>query len=186
MIKQEINYISKKKKKFLMMTLLWTTIVLCVFITGLVITGTRSTYFTLVATLFVLPLVQNMTRYIAFYRFKDPSIEYASILEQMQGNYQLFHGVIMPDDHTTVFFEHLIITSEKLYFLTYDKEIIQKYQSFFENKLLNKGIDPKNIHFVEIADLKSLNVIISQIEKQINKGSDGLENYSKLLEAMMM
>ncbi|MDF2877605.1 MAG: hypothetical protein K0S30_701, partial [Clostridia bacterium] len=141
MIKQEKNYIALKKKKFLKMTLLWAGAVSAVFFVGLIINGSRNSYFTLVAALFVLPLAQNGTRYLSFNRFKDPDHEFSKVLEGMKGSYHLYHGAIVVDTTATVLFEHLIITSRNIYFLTAAKERIEKHGSWLKNRLAAKGID---------------------------------------------
>lgn len=186
MIKQEINYIAKRKKKFLMMSFICGLVVAGFFITGLFIVKTRSNYFTLVAALFVLPLSQNMTRFISFSRFKDPDAEYGKLLEQMKGSYYLFHSAIMPDQTTTAFFEHVIVTSKSIYFLSYHEEIIQKYKIGLQSKLSAKGVALKNIHFIPISHFNSIKNTAFKIEKDACYRDEMLEQHAKLLEAMMM
>ncbi|MDF2596617.1 MAG: hypothetical protein K0R69_2958 [Clostridia bacterium] len=186
MIKQEKNYIAVKKKKFLIMTLIWIGAVSAVFFMGLIINGTRNTYFTLVAALFVLPLAQNGTRYLSFNRFKDPDEKHANVLEGMKGSYHLYHGAIVVDTTATVLFEHLIITSRNIYFLTSRKEAIEKHKSWLKQRLVAKGIDSKQVHFVHIDQINTVKNIALRIEKDACYTSEVLDQNSNIFKDMLM
>ncbi|MDF2613581.1 MAG: hypothetical protein K0S71_1367 [Clostridia bacterium] len=186
MIKQEKDYIARRKKKFLSMSLVWAGVVLVIFIAGLMLTKSRNNYFTLMAAIFVLPLAQNITRFISFNRFKDPDPEFASVLEQMKGSYQIFHSAIIPDTMGTILFEHLIVTSKSIYFLSYNKNSIDTNSGWIQNRLSAKGIPLKQIHFIHIASINNIKNTALKIEKDACYTSEILDQNTKVIETMLM
>ncbi len=186
MISQQSNYIKERKKKFLLGAMLWTALMLVVFFAGVFYLKTRNSHFTLVAALFVLPLAQNVTRFISFNRFKDPSPEAAEVIEGMKGSYHLFHSAIFTDSSATICFEHVIVTSKSIYFLTAREEVIEKYRSLIENRLEAKGISGKHIHFIHTRHTNSIKNAALKIEKDACYTSEGLEEYTKIIKNMLM
>ncbi len=186
MIKQEINYIAERKNKFLKMALIYAAIIIVIYTAGILIVKTRSSYYTLGAALFVMPLAQNIVRFMSFNRFKDPSVEFGAVLEAMKGSYHLFHSAIIPDHTVTVLFEHVIITSRSIYFLTYDENIILKHKSWLQNRLTAKGITLKDIYFIHITHMSSIKNAALKIEKDACYRGEMLDQHTKIIEAMIM
>ncbi|WP_069998157.1 hypothetical protein [Cellulosilyticum sp. I15G10I2] len=186
MIKQEINYITQRKNKFLKMSLIWAAVIIVIYVAGFILIKTRSSYFTLIAALFVLPFSQNIVRFISFNRFKDAPYEFGAILEGMRGSYNLFHSAIIPDNEATILFEHLIITSTSIYFLTYDPSILAKHRCWLENRLSAKGVAFKDLYFISVTDINSLKKAAFKIEKDAGYRSDVLDQNTKIIEAMLM
>ncbi len=183
---QNRNYISEQKKRYLRNTLLWTIVVVAAFFSGLIIFKTRESYFTVFSGVMVIGVALNFSRYIGFSKFKDGKEEYADLLESIKGNYKLFHSVIIPDNRGTAFFEHLMITSKGLYFLGYQDQVIRTCRLWLENKLASKGIPLEQMHFITLENTAHLKDIILEIEKDNGYLDERLEEYSKVINDLLM
>ena len=186
MIKQDENYIRSKKNRYLKMGLVWIGIVLAIFLAGVIVTKQRATYFTVVAAVLVIPLSQNLTRYVAFRKFNPPDKEHASILNRIKGDYYLYHGVLVPDAKTIHFFDHVMVTEKYIYFIAEDKETIDKVKNWIIETLSAKGITQKELKFINIKDEQNIKVVAKNIEKEIQPKATMIDEKSEILEAMMM
>lgn len=186
MIKQEKDDITKRKKKFLIMSLVWGCSVFAISLIGFIMTRSKNNYLSLIAIMLVLPLAQNITRFISVNRFKDPNPEYAAVLEQMKGSYQLFHSAVIADTMGTVLFEHLIVTSKSIYLLSCNKNSIDANSGWIQNRLSAKGIERKQIHFIHIASINNIKNAALKIEKDACYTSEVLDQNTKTVETMLM
>lgn len=186
MVKQTKDYIKEKKKKHLLHSILWGSIMLAIFIVGLVVMKTRNTEFTLVAALFTLPMALNLTRYFAYRKFKDPNPKHASLLEHMKGTYNLYHSVIIPDSTTTLYFEHVVVTSRNIYFITKDEAVITKAKPILNVRLTPKGITQGAQRFIHASDTTAIKNACLKIQKDACFSDEQMGNTSKILEVMVM
>lgn len=186
MIKQEKDYVKNKKKSYLKKSVLWGLCVIAIFGFSWYFTKQRANYFSLIAAVLVLPLALNLTRYISFRRFKDPDIEESKILDRMKGSYALYHSAIIPDTRETAYFAHLIITSRSIFILSDNKEGLQKSKIWVTQRFNSKGIELKNIHFIETNGIKSIKNAALKIEKDACYTSQELENRIAVIEAMLL
>ncbi|MGL6175325.1 MAG: hypothetical protein ACRC1P_12045 [Cellulosilyticaceae bacterium] len=186
MVKQDKTYIAKRKKHFLVQTVIWAVAIIVVFSIGILLTKERGNIFTIFAAIMTLGFAQNLTRFISFNRYKDPKIGHAEILEEMKGNLALYHGAIVPDTTMTVYFEHVVVTAKSMYFISSNKVLIQKTKSWLSNRLMNKGIGESSIHFVIASDEKAIKNASLKIEKDACLASDELEKNINIIEAMLM
>lgn len=186
MIKQDRNYIAKRKKHFLMFSGIWAIMIIGFFLVGIAITKSKGNMFTVLAAVMTLGLAQNITRFVSFSRYKDPKEKHSKILDNMKGSVGIYHGAIIPDTTATVYFEHIIVTSRSIYFISQDKELIQKTKSWLSNRLVSKGVPSENIHFVTATDSKGIKNASIKIEKDACYTSEGLDKNSKIIEAILM
>lgn len=186
MILQEKNYIKKQKKKYLIHSCIWTVVVFVLFGLGLLLTGTRSNYFTISACVIAIVAALFISRFISFNRFKDGDETRACILEAMKGNYQIFHSGIIIISGKTFCFEHIVLTSKGIYLIAYDKEKVKKHQLWIEKGLISKGISAKNIHFLMAPNEVCMKNIALRIEKDTGVMNEKLEEYSKILNEILM
>lgn len=186
MILQEKNYIKKQKKKYLIHSCIWTVVVFVLFGVGLLLTGTRSNYFTISACVMAIVAALFISRFISFSRFKDGDETRACLLEAMKGNYQIFHSGIIIDASGTSYFEHIVLTSKSIYLIAYDEAKMKKYQLWAEKCLINKGIPTKSIHFLVALNEISMKNIAHRIEKDACVTNEKLEEYSKILNEILM
>lgn len=186
MVKQQENYISNKKRGYLRNSIIWGSIVLIIFLTGVFVTKQRTNYFTLVAGVLVIPLSLNLTRYISFMTFNSPKKEHATILNQIKGDYYVYHGVVIPDAKTTHYFDHVILTGHYIYFIAENKETIEKVKNWIIDILSAKGITQKQIKFLHVKDEERMRAVAKNIEKEIRPKGNNLDAMSEILEAMIM
>lgn len=186
MIKQDENYIRSKKSGYLKRSLVWIGIVFAIFLVGIIVTKQRANYFTVVAGVLVIPLSQNLTRYIAFRKYNPPNKEHASILSSIKGDYYLYHGVLIPDSKTIYFFDHVIITEKCIYFIAEDNKNIEKVKKWIIEALSAKGISQNEIKFLNIEDEQYLRGAAKNIEKEMQPKGTTFDEKSEILEAMMM
>lgn len=186
MIKQDRDYIAKRKKHFLMLSGIWAVIMIGVFLLGLAITKDKGNIFTVLAAVMTLGLAQNITRFISFGRYKDPKEKHCKILDHMKGSLGIYHGAIIPDTTATVYFEHIIVTSRNIYLISKDKEMVQKTKNWLSSRLANKGINSGNIHFIIAGDSKGIKNASIKIEKDACYTSEDLDKNMKIIEAILM
>lgn len=186
MILQEKDYIKKQKAKYLKGTLFWTALVICIFVCGLMIMKKRESYFTVFAGVLVIGAALNVTRLIGFGKYKDGDVACAEILEGMKGSYDLFHSAIIPDTRGTTFFEHIVITSKSLYFITYSEECVKKNRLWLENKMESKGIAIKNVHVVKASNEREMKNLAVRIERDACYTSGKQNEYTTIINGMLM
>lgn len=186
MITQEKNYIQTRKKEFLVKSLIWAMIIIGLVMIGIVLTGNNGNIFTVLAAVSTLGFAQNLTRYISFRRFKDPEEKDASILEEMKGSLYIFHGTIIPDTTTTVYFEHIVVTAKSIYFISKDNTTIQKNKSWLALRLEKKGLQQTQLHFVTVADSKALKNASLKIQKDACYTNEELDKNKRIIEGILM
>ena len=186
MVKQKKNYIAEKKKKHLIKAGMWGCIIFVIMVTGILLLDTRASYFTVVAAVLVLPLALHITRFVAFVKYQDPSIDQAERLEQIKGNYVLYHSAIIADPLGTFYFEHIIVTAKNIYFITKDQQVIEKAKPILAVKLENKGVSAKSLHFIHVSQGKTIEKIACKIEKEANQVDEVLETTIKIIDGMLM
>lgn len=186
MVKQEKDYIGKQKKKYFIYILISTAVILAFFIFGIVLTGGRENIFTLASCFLVIMLALHISRLISYMKFKDGNAEYAEQLEQMKGSYNIFHSAIIPDVRATIMIEHIVVTSKSIYFLTQNEDVLKKNRLWLENRLVAKGIYLKAIHFIRLTDLISVKNAVSKIEKDALVSDNQLNEYTQIIEELLM
>lgn len=186
MILQEKHYIKKQKKKYTLHACLWTAVVLILFGTGLLLTGTRSNLFTISACVMAIVAALFITRLISFSRFKDGDEKMGQVLEAMKGSYHLYHSGILLDTKGTVYFEHIVVTAQNIYLITYEEKTSKKGCSWVIERLSSQGVPSKNIHFVVIKNETQMKGLAHRIEKDACYTSEKLDNYSKIMNETLM
>lgn len=186
MVLQEKNYIKKQKNKYLKGAIIWTILVIGVYATGMILIGSRASYFTVFAGVLVVGAALNITRFIGYGKFHDGDEAMAQILENMKGSYDIFHSAVIPDNRGTAYFEHIVITSRSIYLITYDEVKLKKFRLWLENKLASKGIPMKHIHIMAIKDSVAMKNLAIRIEKDACYTSNEQEEYTKIINSMLM
>lgn len=186
MVVQGRNYLRDKKKKHLIQLSIWGSLVFFTAVIGIVATGSRNNYFTVGAGLLIIPFAMHATQILTLLKYKDADPTYALQLEAMSGSYALFHSCILPDQRTTLFVQHIVITSRGIYSLDTDSERIQKVESLLKPRLVNKGIAEERMLFIHIKDRNTLEEIISKIEKETCFSDEQLGNTKNIVDAMIM
>lgn len=187
MIKQEKDYIKKQKKKYLIASLFWSIVVLIIFITGLVLTKTRANLFTVCACVMAVVASLFITRFISFSRFHDCDEERASMLEAMNGTYDLYHSAIIPYASGSAYFEHVVVTGTSIYFIAYSQAQVEKYRTWMQELLGTKGIGSSHLYFLVAKDSDQLRHHINHIEKEDKlAGKDRFQDYSSKVNEILM
>ncbi len=186
MIKQPKDYLAKKKKEHVIKSLMWGSIVLGIFMTGCLLTKQRANYFTVAAAVLVLPLALNITRGLAYRKYKDAKPCEAEILDDMAGNYHVFHSAVIPEATGIVFIEHIVVTSRSIYFLSSDEMLLKKEKPALILKLENKGFHSKQLHFIFIKEEQTMKNTAHKIEKEAYLTSEALEEMSGVIASMLM
>lgn len=186
MIKQKRNYIKEQKRNHLIKALIWAAVILIIVITGFVLLKTRTSYFTVVASVLVLPFALHITRFLAYGKYKDPCPKQAALLENMKGSYGLYHSAIIPDNTCTLYFEHIIATTKNIYFISSNKEMIQKAKPILTLRLENKGIQINKLHFIYAESGKTIKNIKIRVEKDACLTGEALKNTMKIIDGMLM
>lgn len=186
MVKQKKNYIKEQKKNHLVKALIWAAAILIIVMAGLVLLKTKASYFTVVAAILVLPLALHITRFVAYVKYKDPDPTEAALLEQMEGNYGLYHSAIIPDNTCTLYFEHIVVTAKNIYFISKNKEMIQKAKPILALRLENKDIQMNKLHFIYAESGKTIKNVTIRIEKDACLKGEALENTIKIIDGMLM
>ncbi len=192
-ILQEKNYIAKQKKKYWVYSIIWTAIVFATFICGLVITKTRKNLFTVSACLTAIVASLYITRLISFSRYKDGDLERAELLEKISGESHIYHSALIPLDKGTACFEHIMVTENKIYFITYTKEQVTKYGQSIQNLLGQFGISAQHVSFLVALDVSQMKQHANRITKEIenrnhtkSETSNKLETYSQKISEILM
>ena len=186
MIKQEKDYLAKRKKAYASKSLLWATLVGSIFIIGWYVTQQRANHFTLGAAILVLPLALNVTRGMAYRKYRDADPKWAEVLEEMKGSYHLFHSVLIPDVTSILNYEHVVVTSRAIYMITSDETIKKETQASIEAKLEAKGIAKKQCHVLLVKEIDALKKVVRKIEKDAFFVDEHLNQYSEMIEQMIM
>lgn len=187
MVEQGCHYVQEQKYKYFVRTLIWIAVVAFLFAVGLLLEGKRENYFTVIAGVLVLGIALDLSRYIGFRKFKDGKEEIARLLEGIQGHYHLVHSAIIPDTRGTAFLEHIVVTSERIYLISYDDKVIKKYRLLLENKLISKGIASQLLRFKVVQNQQQLEALITAIEKDASYLNDNnLQEYTKIINDLLM
>lgn len=187
MIKREKNYLAKKKKKYLIGTLIGLIIMLSVFLLGYALNKTRNNIFTVMAALLVLPAAQYMTQLFAILKFKDPDIETSNQLELIKGNYSLFHSVLIPNQRSVMYIDHILVTGTKIYCMMDSTTDLAISKDVFSKKMKAKGIPLRTIVYVEQSKIKDMRNFFKKIETNIAiQNEENLNEYTQLIAQMMM
>lgn len=186
MVIQGCHYVQEQKKKYLTHTLIWLIVVAILFGVGVLIAGKRENYFTVIAGVLVLGLALNLSRYIGFRKFKDGREEEAKLLEDMKGNYHLVHSAIIPHTKGTAFFEHIIVTSKRIYLISYSREMIKEFRLQLTNQLMTKGIALKALCFITIESKEELKDLILEIEEDAYDTDNNLGENAKIINDLLM
>lgn len=186
MVLQEKSYISKQKKKYMMHSCIWTAVVFMLFGAGLLLTGTRSNYFTVSACIMAIVAALFITRFISYNRFKAGEAAKAEILEQMKGDYHLFHSGIILDSRGTAYFEHLVVTARNVYLISYEGIKTKGQYRWLQETLSQKGIPVKSLHFLLAENEQQMKSIARIIEKDACFTDEKLDTYSKIISETLM
>lgn len=90
MIKSEkcqFGYINHKRKYQLIKTLIWLTIIVILFITGIIINGTKNNIFTVLASISALPFAKTAANFIMFLPYQPATKDLYNKVEQHNKNY---------------------------------------------------------------------------------------------------
>ena len=186
MVKREKDYLKKQKKKYLRGTIIWLIIMLSIFSLGYFLNRTRNNIFTVIAALFVLPVAQDMTKLIAILKFNDPDAEISKRLEEIKGDYSLFHGILVPDQSSVYYYDHILVTGSKIYCIIDSATNIAKKKEVFEKKIKAKGIPLKTVIYIENYKTKTKGNMFKKIERNVEISNENLNEYTQLIAQMMM
>lgn len=187
MIRRENNYLRNKKKKYLLGSIVWLFIMSSIFITGILINKTRNNIFTVVAAVLVLPVAQYIAQLFAIIRFKDPDDTISRALESIQGEYDLFHGVIIPDQNTIINIDHIIVTGQTIYCIIDESKDIGDIKIIFNKKIEAKGVPMKSLVYIEKSKIRNMEKLLKEIEASAkNTKNSNKSEYTKLIAQMMM
>ena len=174
MTKGHQGYIHYTKKKNLVFGLTGIGAMFIIYMIGLMISGTNSSFGTLLAVLVALPSAQMLTRYFSLGKYRSTSkliVEQLSELDQVTALYEL----VVVQGKVNTFIEAAIITNTRLLILdplgTIDGKVIQKM-------LYHKGIQVEVAVFETVDDLKSNVELLESmhIEEQSAVAEKLLEN----------
>lgn len=187
MVKREKEHLKNKKKKHLRRTIIWMTIMFSILIIGYILNKTKNNVFTVIAALFTLPAAQEMTQLLAIWKFQDSEIKTSEFFESIEGSYDLFHSVLLPDKKDIINFDHLIVTGKMIYCVVDQPRDITKIKKVFNEKLQAKGIPEKMITYVELSKIKNKQALREEIEKNAKQENEvTLKEYTQLMAQMMM
>ncbi|MGL4363467.1 MAG: hypothetical protein ACRCSG_09450 [Cellulosilyticaceae bacterium] len=185
MIKQSKDYVKTMKKKYLLKSVLWGSIVCIIFLVGIVLMKKRASEFTLVAALFILPFSLYLTRYFAFFKYKDPNIKNSEMFEKMKGTYGLYHSAIFPESET-LYIDHVVVTARTIYFVSESEETLTKAKQIFPVRFKGKGMDEGQLKYIYAKDKTSIKNASLKIQKDACYTDENLTRYNKIIEAMLM
>lgn len=186
MVIQEKDYLKKRKRSYLKASGCWVALMGAIFITGLVVTKSRNSYFTVFSGVIAIGAALNLTKLIGILKYKDGSKEYAEYLEEMKGNYNIFHSSLIPNAQGIIYFEHIVVTSKRIYFITYQETCMKKNRLEIENRMMAKGIESKNIQVIWIKDKMAMKELVRHIEKDETYESNKKDEYTTIINGMLM
>ncbi len=187
MIKREKDYLSKIKKKYIWGMVIWLIIMFGIFGIGYFLNETRLNIFTVVAAVLVLPAAQYITQLFALWKFEDPDLETSQELERIIGSYSLFHSVLVPDQRTILYFDHIFVTGTKIYCIIDNATDLSKTKKIFNKKISAKGIPLNTVVYVDQSATKDMGGLFKKIEKNVGIENIGnLNEYTQLITQMMM
>lgn len=187
MIKREKDYLTRKKRKYVIGTIIGLIVMFSVFGLGYFLNKTRNNVFTVLAAVLVLPAAQYITKLFAIIRFKDPDIKTSNSLELIEGSYNLFHSVLVPDQKTIFFYDHIIVTGTKIYCIIDNATDFIKAKEAFSKKMKAKGIPLKAIVYVDQNSTKVMGDLFKKIEASAAiENEENLNEYTQLIAQMMM
>lgn len=186
MIKQTKDYIQKKKKEHLIKAVIWGVVIVGIYVAGLVLTKNRANPVTVVAAVLVLPLALHITRFISFNKFKDPSPKRAACLEHMKGTYALYHSVIIPDTTTTLYFDHVVVTSRNFYFIAKDPAHLASAKAVLPLRLNKKGVGTDQMNYIHAKDMTSIKNTALKIQKDACFSDEQLGNNTNIIDGIIM
>jgi heme/copper-type cytochrome/quinol oxidase subunit 4 len=180
-IMQDIDYISRKKKRYFMKTVGCVLVMIGVFAVGYITTGSRNNLFTLFAVVFTLAVAQNAVQWITFLKYKDGDKEIGEKLASLPQNYIIWNSILVTDSKGTAFFDHIVISDNKIFCITNrvekdNTEDIRVMNRILERKGLKgaaqfiggKGKGVKPIPIVQlISDLERQFITETQKQKEI-------------------
>lgn len=184
MVKQDRHYIMNRKKHFFIRVLIWLVIVGGIFTIGLYLTHKRANVLTILAAVLVIPLAQNITRYISFRGYKDPEPEYCDKIESIEGNIAIYHGGIIPDEIVTLYVDHIVVTARSIYFLCAKEKDAKVAREYLIKRLKAKGID--EIVITEVDEDKKYETICSKIAEDASQNKESLEAKNTIIEGILM
>lgn len=168
-------------------SLIWLAIVFTIFIIGYILNKTRKNIFTVAAAVLVLPIAQYSTQLITIWKFKDPDSKTSERLEQIKGEYNLFHSVLVPAKNTILYFDHIIVTGSKLYCIVNEPKDMNNIKTLFNDKINSKGIPQEAIVYLEQNKATNMGNVLKQIEKNVAlEDEENLKDYTHLIGQMMM
>lgn len=185
MIKQRKDYIAYRKKQFVIKIIISTLSIIILLAVGSALTHERANLFTILAGLTVIPLAQNLTRYLSFSRYKDPKRIYCEKLENLTGNLAIYHSAIIPCESHTLYAEHIVLTADNMYILCSKEKDIKANQTHLISRMKTKGIAVKNIHMVQVDSEQSYQTLCKKLQKEA-ANDNSLDEKSKIIEGILM
>jgi hypothetical protein len=178
---QEADYIKKRKLKYFTRTAISLSIMLGIFILGLILTKTRNNIFTLVAILFTLVVAQNGVQYISIIPFKDGSREVAKQLESLPHAYIVWNSALFGDSKGMTSIDHVLISDQHIYCIL-DKEHKNTSKNIETMKRIakQKGLKDKVI-FIQGAK-GELNQLLKRLENKEVRDSESQEVFVEALK----
>ncbi|OOB80478.1 MAG: hypothetical protein BEN19_04670 [Epulopiscium sp. Nuni2H_MBin003] len=147
MVRQATDYIPKRKKFFLIRTILWGIAIITVYLIGILITNTRAGIGTIMAAVMTLGLAQNLTRYLVFIKYSAPDLEIAKKIESID-DVEIYHSAIISSDRKDIYIPHILLKASEIFFIVYNKDTINQIDEHFYQKFIAKGIDRDKLHFI--------------------------------------
>ncbi|WP_058485085.1 NERD domain-containing protein [Defluviitalea phaphyphila] len=179
---QKADYIKKRKKKYFIYTVISFTLMIIIFLLGIIINNSKYNLFTLFAILFTLPVAQYAVQFISILKYRDGDIKVAKELEKLPDSYIIWNSALFADNIGMAFFDHIVFTDKKIFFIldkpskTY-KENLKTMKRIIENKGLKN-----NVVFIEKYK-QDLTKLIDIWNKEKIKSKDRQEEFVKLLQS---
>lgn len=187
MIIREKDYIAKTKKKYTIGSLIWLTVMFSVFALGYFLNNTRNNIFTVVAAVLVLPAAQYLTLLFGLWQYKDPDPKTSEQLALIEGQYSLFHSVLVPHRANILYFDHIFVTGSKIYCIIDNATDLSNTQRIFNQKIKAKGIPLEALEYVDQAKVKNMGNIFKKIRISVaRENEENLNEYTQLIKQMMM
>lgn len=141
-VKGEYGYISKSKKKDVIMLLLYLAIAAAIFFAGLLLNNMSYTnIFTVVAILFVLPWARVLVDLIVFLPYKTPDEEkYQQVKDRASSEAKVLSDVVITSEEKSMGMDFMVLGNGYIYAVTANKK---QDKSYIQN-YLKKGVDNRS------------------------------------------
>lgn len=181
----EFGYITARKRKALLGTLLMVLIGLSVFLTGLFLNNmSNRNIFTIVAVLFVLPGAKFLVAYIVTFPYHSTSKErYDQVLEVLPEQTELYTDLVITSSEKVMHLDFIVIgNGQVIGLLGKGKQELSYVRKYLVSGIHNWGTDYK----VKIVDSEKMFLNeVSKIDiKEVNKEEE--ENVKSYITSLVV